>query len=270
MPAKGSVTRRVMAMLMRYLYLHQRSVVRSFDIVFWPVIDLLVFSFLVLYLQQAASGPLATVVIFIIGALISWNLHYRGQQALTLSLLGEIYMRNLINLLISPLRFWEWLAACGLYGLLKVTAITILLSGLAYGLHAFAIWEIGWAFIPMAITLLWFGWSLGVFTSGLLIRYGLAAEAMIWGVPFLVQPFSCVLYPVESLPGWAQAIAKALPTSYAFEGLRAALQQQSIPLQLWLAAIGLNILYLVLGVGFFAWCIRDAQTTGQLGRLGQR
>lgn len=43
------------------------------------------------------------------------------------------------------------------------------------------------------------------------------AEALIRGIPSLLQPFSCVFYPLESLPRWAQGIAGLLPGTYAFD-----------------------------------------------------
>jgi ABC-2 type transport system permease protein len=201
--------------------------------------------------------------------MISWDIHYRGQQAVTISLMEEIWTRNIVNVLISPLRLWEWIAASLLYGALKVAIVTALLTALAYWLYAFNLLQVGWALIPLAGFLLVFGWSIGIMTSGLLLRYGYAAEAMIWGIPFLIQPFSCVFYPLSTLPGWAQPIARALPSTYTFEALRAVLRGDAVPSALWIWIIGLNALYLGLGIAGFIWLFRRARDNGRLGRLGQ-
>jgi len=266
--SRGS-RQRILAMFQRYLFLHRRSLIRVFDIFFWPVMDLLVWGFVTVYLQEAMPSPLAGLMIFLIGAMISWDIHYRGQQAVTISLMEEIWTRNLVNLLIAPLRLWEWIVASLLYGALKVGVVTILLALLAKALYAFELWQAGWMFVPLAVSLLIFGWAIGLLTAGLLLRFGYAAEALIWGIPFLIQPFSCVFYPLSTLPPWAQGIARCLPSTYAFEGLRLILQHGSAPWTIWLPIVSLNLLYTLLGMAWCVWMFRHARAMGHLARLGQ-
>ena len=261
---------RIAALLQRYLCLHRRSLIRAFDIFFWPVMDLLIWGFLTVYLQrELAPGPVASLVIFLIGAMISWDIHYRGQQAVTISLMEEIWTRNVVNLLIAPIRLWEWIAATFLYGALKVGIVTALLMLLAHGLYAYDLARVGWAFAPLAANLLLCGWAIGIATAGLLLRFGYAAEALIWGIPFLLQPFSCVFYPLDALPGWAQLIARGLPSTYVFEALRTVLRDGSVAGMVWLPILGLNALYLAVGIACFVWLFRLARSTGRLGHLGQ-
>ena len=264
----GSVTR-IAALFQRYVFLHRRSIIRMFDIGFWPVMDLLIWGFMTRYLQQVVTGPLSQMLIFLIGAMIGWDVHYRGQQAVSISLMEEIWTRNIVNLLVTPVRLWEWVTASFLYATLKVIAVTVILAVLAKALYAFDLLRIGWVFLPLAASLLLFGWAIGLATSGLLLRYGYAAEALIWGIPFLLQPFSCVFYPLASLPRWAQGIAGVLPSTYAFEGLRLALREGTVPPAIWLGVIGLNVLYLTLAVALFVWMFRRARADGRLGHLGQ-
>jgi ABC-2 type transport system permease protein len=260
---------RIGAMFQRYVSLHRRSLIRSFDIFFWPVMDLLIWGFVTLYIQEIAAGPIAQLLLFLIGAMISWDIHYRGQQAVTISLMEEIWTRNLVNILIAPVRLWEWISATFCYAALKVAIVTALLAILAKGLYAFELTRIGWAFVPLAASLLVFGWAVGLFTAGLLLRFGYAAEALIWGIPFLLQPFSCVFYPVSTLPPWAQAIARWLPSTYAFEGLRMALREGSVAGAIWAPLAALTVCACVLGAACFVWLFHRARATGRLGRLGQ-
>ena len=260
---------RISALFQRYVFLHRRSLIRSFDIFFWPVMDLLIWGFVTLYIQQAAGGPIAQLIIFLIGAMISWDVHYRGQQAVTVSLMEEIWTRNVVNILIAPIRLWEWIAASFLYGALKVGIVTLLLAIIAKGLYAFELTRVGWAFLPLAAHLLLFGWAIGLLTAGLLLRFGYAAEALIWGIPFLIQPFSCVFYPMGALPAWAQIIARCLPSTYVFESLRTVLRGGSVGWAVWLLVAGLNLLYFACGTGLLVWMFRAARASGHLGRLGQ-
>lgn len=261
---------RIGAIFRRYFILYRRSLIRTFDIAFWPVMDLLIWGFVSVYLEREIAGaPGAGIVLFLIGALIGWDVHYRGQQALTISLMEEIWTKNIVNLLIAPIRLWEWIAASALYAALKVLAVTLILGVLAKLLYAFDLMRLGWTIIPLWASLLVFGWAIGLMTAGLLLRYGYAAEALIWGIPFLLQPFTCVFYPVDALPVWAQWIAKLLPTSYTFEALRMVLLGRTPGAALWWTILGLNAFYLAAGTSVLLYCFHLGRKHGRLARLGQ-
>ncbi len=266
MPA--SLTR-IGAVYCRQIYLLRRSLIRVFDVMFWPVMEFMVWGFMVLYIQKMATGPITQSIVFLLGALIGWDINCRGQLAMNIAALEDIWTRNIIQVLISPIRLWEWLLAVALYTLTKVGAITLVLALLAWGLYAFNLLSIGWTFLPLAANLFLFGWALGLFTFGLLLRYGNAAEALTWGVPFVIQPFSCVFYPLETLPGWAQLIARLLPTTYIFEGLRKTVSEGAVAWNLWATIAGLNLLYAAGGLFFVSWMLKAARRSGQLCRLGQ-
>jgi ABC-2 type transport system permease protein len=102
----------------------------------------------------------------------------------------------------------------------------------------------------------------------LMLRFGQAAEALAWSVPFLLQPLSAVFYPVDVLPQWLQTMAHLLPSMYIFEGMRTALRTGSVDgSRLWMA-FALNVVYLALGAGFFGWMLQQARHKGYLSRLG--
>ena len=88
------------------------------------------------------------------------------------------------------------------YGLLKTGIIVAILLVLATFFYAFSMSTLGFYFVPIAFNLLLLGFGMGLFTTGLLLRWGHAAEALIWGVPFLIQPFSAIFYPVSVYPSW--------------------------------------------------------------------
>ena len=261
---------RIWAMVLRYSALHRRSLLRTFDVFFWPVMDLLVWGCVTVYLRQQPSTPWAGGAGFLIGGMILWDLHYRAQQGMTISLMEEIWTRNIVNLLVTPLRRWEWLVATMLYGFAKITVILVVLGGLAYGLYAFKLWALGWGLVPLLFQLLVFAWAVGLVTAGCVVRYGYAAEVLIWGIPFLIQPFSAVFYPVSVLPKVFQPMAMAIPATRVFEDLRAALA--GAPMIGW-AHFGptllLNLVYVAAGLAVFSALFDQAQRTGHLGRLGQ-
>ena len=256
---------RVLGLLLRYGYLYRRSLARSMELFFWPVMDLLVWGFLSVYLQRVAA-PRA--VSYLVGALILWDILYRCQQAITLSVTEDIWVKNILNLFIAPVRPAELLLATCVVGVVKAAIPGVLLTVLALVLYDFHLLALGAPLAPFLASLLLFGWAVGIFTAALILRFGQSAEALVWGIPFVLQPFSAVFYPVEVLPGWARAIALALPSTHVFEGMRAVMAGEGLRGSALAASFGLNALYLAAGASFFAWMLGRVREKGYLGRLG--
>ena len=70
------------------------------------------------------------------------------------------------------------------------------------------------------------GWAISLFVIGLVLRFGTGAEALAWGVMFVLLPLSGVFYPTDALPTVLQPLALALPTTHAFTALRVARRRQ--------------------------------------------
>lgn len=96
------------------------------------------------------------------------------------------------------------------------------------------------------------------------MRFGHTVEVFIWAIAILVQPLSCVFYPVSVLPGWAQGIARVLPSTYFFENMRQLMTTHTIQGNQMLVAFGLDALYLVLALLFFYASYNHAKKTGNL------
>lgn len=260
---------RISAMLLRYLYLHKRSVPRTFEIIFWPVMELFVWGFVTMYIQRMAGGDISRVIVFLINAMIFWDILYRAQQSVSISFIEDIWTQNIVNLLISPLKIWEWMTATFIYGFCKTMLITVILGILALFLYKFnLIGADGFYILPLVANLLLFGWAVGIFTAGLIIRWGHAAEALIWGVPFLLQPISAIFYPLSVLPSWLQVISRCLPSTYVFEGMRTVIRTGTMPQGDILISFLLNLVYFALSGCFFYWMYQKAHVAGRLGRLG--
>jgi ABC-2 type transport system permease protein len=221
------------------------------------------------YVQSLAGGALTHAVVFFINSMIFWDILYRSQQGVSISVIEEIWTQNIVNLLVSPLKIWEWMTATFIYGMLKTTIITVILGVIAYFLYHFnLIAASGLYLVPLVANLLFFGWALGVFASALLIRWGHAAEALIWGIPFLIQPLSAIFYPLETLPVWLRPLSMALPSTYVFEGMREVLKTGRMPVAHLAAAVGLNAVFFALSAFFFDQMYKQARNSGRLGRLG--
>ena len=94
-----------------------------------------------------------------------------------------------------------------------------------------------------------------------------AAETLAWAVPFFIQPFAAVYYPVASLPPAIQWIAQCIPCSYIFEGMRDGLNGGAVS---WFdlgMATGLNLIYLILAGWLFVSVMNTAREKGLLTKF---
>jgi ABC-2 type transport system permease protein len=107
-------------------------------------------------------------------------------------------------------------------------------------------------------------------STALITRWGQAAEGLAWAVPFLIQPVSAVFYPLSILPPWLQKVAWFFPSTHVFEGMRDVLDPKVGYLSWehlgW--AVGLNVVYLAIGGGFFYFMLTMAREKGLLTKLG--
>jgi ABC-2 type transport system permease protein len=258
---------RIAGMSLRYAFLYKRSLPRLFEIVFWPVMDLLVWGFLTSYLVRSGQNA-RSFITFLIGAMIFWDIMYRSQQGVTLPFLEDMWGRSILNVFISPIRVPELLAATVIVAVAKIAITATFLSTLAYSFYAFDITAMGTYLVPFFVNLLVTGWAVGLVTTALIIRWGQAAEALAWGVPFLLQPFSAVFYPVSVLPVWLQPVSLAMPTTHVFEGMREVMATGTLAWHHLGWAIGLNLVWLGLAALFFRWMLDKARERGLLAKLG--
>jgi len=259
---------RILALVNRHLMLYKRSPQRLMEIVYWPLLDLMVWGFITMYLARYKEG-LPAFVTFFLGALILWDILFRAQQGICISFLEEIWSRNLLNLFVSPLRTGEFLAATMTVSIIKVIGAAIMTIGLAYLFYSFNLFMIGLSLVPFVINLVVTGWAIGIFTTAIILRYGQEAEVLAWGLAFLFQPVSAVFYPISVLPPWLQTIANGIPAAHVFEGMRAVIETANFPLTELLWAAGLNVLYLAGAILFFNGMFRIVKAKGLLVRVGE-
>lgn len=257
----------VTGLMLRFTYLYRRSVPRVIEMIFWPLMDLFVWGFVTVYLHQL-SPNLPGAVTFLLGAMIFWDIIYRSGQGVTMAFLEDVWTRNLLNVFVAPVRLAEFLMATFLVGLIKISIIVLLLAIVAALMYNFSLLSLGLALIPFFANLLLMGWAVGMFTTALILRFGQAVEALAWAIPFLIQPLSAVFYPLEVLPAPLQAVARCIPSTYVFEGMRTVLKGQPLPVDNLLWAFGLNGMWIIAAAVFFHRMFTSARTHGYLAKLG--
>ena len=264
----GFSPRRIAAMVLRYWYLLRSSWPRLLELIYWPAVQMLMWGFLQLYIAGNA-GFFARAGGTFIGAVLLWDILFRGQLGFSISFLEEMWARNLANLMISPLRPLEFVGALMIMSLIRLAIGMGPVSLLAMAFFGFNLYGLGLALAAFFVNLILTSWAIGILVSGLVLRNGLGAESLAWTVIFALAPLSCVYYPVTTLPYWLQPFAWALPSTYVFEGMRAVMFGGEFRADFLAAALALDVVYIALGAAVFFLAFRDARRRGALLQMGE-
>jgi ABC-2 type transport system permease protein len=206
---------RILAIAKRHWWVLKRSPHRSFDIILWPIVDTLTFGSLAIAYQSDQKRAF-----YVLAGVVLWHVLYQAQIAVSAGFLEETWSRNLLSLMVSPVGELEYILGTGLFGLLKLllgvggVALTALLC------YSFDITSLGIGLLPVIALLLLSGWVIALLVIGIVLRYGTGAEALVWGILFVLMPLSGTFFPVSALPGVLQPVAQALPTTHAFTAAR--------------------------------------------------
>lgn len=260
--------RRVAAMVRRYAVLVLGSAPRMIELMYWPLLQMLMWGFLQTHLA-ASTSLYANAAGLLIGSVLLWDIMARGQMGFSLSFLEEMWSRNLGNILMSPLRPNEFIAALVSISLIRLSLgllPVVLLANLFFGFNLFGL---GLPLAAFFATLVIFGWTIGLTANGIVLRYGLGAESFAWIIVFFFLPLCCVYYPLSTLPEWLQPISAALPPTQAFEGLRALMMDQQFEPRLMLKALALNAVYFIAAYLLFRYFLWQARIKGSLMQLGE-
>ena len=257
----------VTALVSRYVYLYTRSPIRMVEMVFWPMVDMLVWGFLTVFLQRSTSGGFPQFITFLLGAMILWDILFRAQQGVAISFLEDVWTRNLLNIFVAPVRTAEYLAATFVVGLMRIVVTATALVVVGWFAYSFNVFVLDWWLLPFFVNLMLFGWSLGMISTALILRWGQAAESLAWAVPFFIQPVVAVFYPVSVLPAWLQPVALALPATHVFEGMREVMKSGTMDWHSLVWATALNLVFLALAGALFAWILRLTRSRGLLTKF---
>lgn len=222
-PSKSSLSLgwlRVRAVARRHAYVLVRSPHRLFDVTLWPVVDVLLFGALAAFVGGGDTSGGQAAAGYLLAGIVLWHVVYQSQIAQSTGFLEETWTRNLLNVMVTPIREVEYMAGVALFGMLKLVLGSGLMVIGALAFFSFDTTDLGFGLIPIGAVLLVVGWAISFLVVGLILRYGTGAEALAWGVMFVLMPLSGIFYPVDALPAVLEPIAKLLPTTHAFEALR--------------------------------------------------
>ncbi len=267
-PLSPSSARRIAAMVLRYWYLLRTSWPRLIELVYWPMVQMVMWGFLQLHLADNV-GLAARLGGAFIGAMLLWDILLRGQIGFSISFLEEMWARNIGNLMMSPLRPAEFITALMVMSIIRLAIGFVPVTIFAIMFFGFNVWHLGLALAVFFANLILTSWALGMFVCGLVLRNGLGAENLVWSLTFVLLPLACVYYPVSALPDWLQYVAWALPPTYVFEGMREILLNAVFRGDLMVQALVLNAVYFAFGAFAYLRMLTAARHRGSLLQVGE-
>src|SRR3989338_11137370 len=211
--------RRIHAIFLRYMILLWRTPQRLMQILIWGGLDVILFGFLTKYLNTMGEAQFAFVPT-LLGGIILLDVLMRFQQGTTTPVLEDIWSNNLLNYFASPLRISEYVLGLIASSLVTSALATSVMVLLAYAAFGFSLFDLGAPLAGFIIVLFLFGIALGIVGATIVLRFGPSAEWYVWPMTAVLSPFVGVLYPIDVLPPFMQAVSQVLAPTYVFEGMR--------------------------------------------------
>lgn len=255
---------RVWAIILRHIFLTMHQMERFFDVMISPVLVLVMWGFLAKYVQNIESSTLAA---FLLGGMILWVVFEKVSTDIGVNFMFEIWDRNVINLFTSPITFLEFIVGLLVISFIKIMIALTTMWLMASIFYNFQITSLGFGLALLWVNLFIFAVAFGIFNVSLILRYGHSIGPLTWILPFFVQPFAAVFYPLSILPPLFQKIAWAIPISHVFEGMRYAFKTNQFDFNNFWIAVILNIIYLSLSIAFFSYTFKKALQSGRLVKL---
>jgi ABC-2 type transport system permease protein len=254
------------AIARRHAYVMVRSPHRLFDVSLWPLVDVLLFGSLGAYVGTTQASGSQRAAAYLTAGIILWHVVYQSQIAVSTGLLEETWTRNLLNLMVTPLTEIEYVGGVALFGMVKLVLGIGVMTIAAFAFFSFHAWSLGIGLLPIAAVLLVVGWAISLFVMGIVLRFGTGAEALAWGIMFVVMPLSGVFYPVSALPAFLRPVAWTLPTTHAFVALRGLVDGHGLDRGQLLLAAASAVVLLVIGFAFLTRMLKVFRRRGLVTR----
>ncbi len=257
---------RINALFLRHIYPLKRDFDLLSDMIYWPLIDTVLWGVTGQWLSSNAADGGATLLVSILLGLVLWNVIWRSQAEVSRNLMDEIWNNNLINLFSTPLTVPEWLISVLLLSMVKTVITLTLLVPVIFFLYAINVFQLGWWLPVFFLGTTMTGWWIGFISAGIVLRYGPKMQTVIWTLPGILLPFSAIYFPLDRLPEVIQPISRILPTTYIFEVMRQLVYGQPVQIEYMFYSFALNILYVGLTLVYFAKSFKYSCNLG-LGRF---
>ncbi len=246
----------------KHYIIYKKSNTEKATLFIYPLVSLFSIGILAMYLR-AAGAPLDAVPFVIVGVM-AWTFYDLCQRIPVYGLLHDIWDYCLKHSMISPATATEYTLGNSLFGLAAGTFSLVILTLLSWIFFRFNILSAGLVLVPSLAIIFIFAVAVGLGIDSMIVGYNKEYFALVWTIPGVIMVLSGVYYPINMLPGFVQAMAYLLPTTYAIEAIRISLGF-SVGNLLKTLASGFVFSAIYLGVFYtaFSAALKKARRTGR-------
>ena len=236
----------------------RRDVFRLFDVTLWPLV---LFLSMTLFAGSLTHDPRVAGII-VLGAL-GWRVIYHFQMEAVQLYMDNYWMGMIEHVMISPVRWWEFILGGAISAVGKIAVIGLLFLGLGHFVFHFTVTHWGTTLCGL-LACAGCGLVLSIVSLGVALLKRGDAFAFIFAFPDAIAVLSGVFYPVSVFPTPVRLLAETLPTTHAFNLLKATLgMAQWQPLRYFIALA----VWLLLAVLFTGWALKKARRDGKLVKM---
>jgi ABC-2 type transport system permease protein len=260
--------RRAWALALRHFFLYVGSWPRLAELLYWPVVDILMYGFISFYITRKLGNITVEANAFF-GGLLLYEVLVRTTMGMLVMFMEELWSRNLGHLFASPLRLRDYLGGIISISFVRTSLAVTPAFILTFFLFGYSILSLGWPLVLYIALLFLNAWWYGLLVMSMILRFGLAAEWLGWMSLWLIAPFIAPYYPVSILPWGFQIISWSLPATYVFESMKSLTMTGDLKPEYLLISLGLNIFYFILAAIVVIRSFHGARIRGGLLQMGE-
>ncbi len=233
-------------------------------IIVYPLVHIFSIGFLLTFLK--GLGTDSTAATYMLVGAFCWNFYVLCQRGITYGVLKEIWSESAKQMVITPSTSFHFIIGNGLYGVLTAVLSLILMHVVGFFFFSFNIFAAGLPLMLGLLAIILYGIAEGLVVNSIMMLKGPEYMHITWIITGIVMVLSAVYYPLELLPPQVQVVSNLLPTTHAISAIRSGILTNS-GLQSGLIAVGLGIIYLIIGTLVFRWAIDKSRENGTILRL---
>ncbi|MBI1846000.1 MAG: ABC transporter permease [Candidatus Rokubacteria bacterium] len=207
----------VWAFALRNLQMASRNVFLIFEILFWPVLGVLMIGLMTSFLRLTPEST----AFLLIGQITMSTVHV-CQLDVAYSVLYDVWSKSIKHGFLAPIGVHHLTLGSWLVGMLRglvVFALAAALGRWTFGFHPLQPGVLALATFLAGCFLT--AWVVSVSVCALIMLLGARAETAAWACVNFILVLAGIYYPIDVLPGPVAAVAMAIPLTYFLDAYRA-------------------------------------------------
>ncbi len=231
---------------------------RLLDVSIWPFVLLLSTALFANYVTDDAR----ILGMIVLGAL-GWRVLYHFQMEPVQGIMDEYWHNSLEHLFVTPIRVAEVLMGGLLSSVFKAGIVAAMFLAMGRVFFGFTVPDWG-LFLAGVLAAVVCGIIMALISLGVAFLKGSDSYAFLYALADVMAVLSGVFYPLAVFPKAVQTAVQVLPTTHAFDLLKAVVGMAEPHPVRFLAVAGV---WLILAIWFNRWAFQKARKEGRLVRM---